>query len=147
MGMNWQHDFADRPRFVDPVAKRRAHMAFWRGVIAGGMIVASVFIAGSAFAGDTAEWGGTGCKLVLIEDMAHVAEVRCKNVHTFDVIMNEAVMTAGDVSVHLVIFHGPGDERDLFLITPAPGYLAEPAQMMIREWDGETALIFPFVGS
>lgn len=104
-------------------------------------------IAAPAHAGDTAEWLGTGCRLIPTPDALHVAEVNCRNVLTSGAALNEGTMTAGDLAVHVAILHGPGDIPDRFAITPMPGFFAEPPMLTLDENTRGTVLIFEFVGS
>jgi hypothetical protein len=103
--------------------------------------------AAPAFAGNVADFGGTGCKLVPVTGQAHVAEVQCHNVHTTGPAFDVGIMSANGIEVQVSIDHGPGDEPDTLMVLPYDGYYAEPSVMVIREWDGETALIFEWVGS
>lgn len=128
-------------------AARKARRAFWRGVTVGGLVIGACFIGGAAFGGDTANFGGTGCRLIPVTGQAHVAEVQCHNVHTMGAAFDDGVMEAGGLTVGLSVAHGPGDEPDAFVITPGSGFYADPAVLVIPEWDGATALIFEFVGA
>ncbi len=140
----WQ-DFVPMPSYLPmPEAKRKARRAFLYGAVIFGLIGLA---AGAAFGGDTANWGGTGCRLIPVTGQAYVAEVQCHNVHTMGAAFDDGVMEAGGLRVILSVAHGPGDEPDTFVITPGGGFYADPAVMVIPEWDGATAFIFEFVGA
>lgn len=101
---------------------------------------------GSAMAQDTADWGGTGCRLIPVTGKAHVAEVLCQNVTTAGNAVTEGAMTAGGLTVGLIVLHQPGDLPDEFTIIPPPGYFAKPPTMSLREHTQGVVLVLPWVG-
>lgn len=117
--------------------------AFVYGAVIFGVIG---FMAGAAFAGDTASWDGTGCTLVPIEGQDHVAEVRCTNVETRGDSFTIGDMGIEGLSVHLTILHGPGGIPDYFTITPGPGFIALPPDMSLNENARGVAKIMPWIG-
>lgn len=121
--------------------------AFKRGMFLGAVAMAvGVFAADRAYSGDTADYGGTGCTLVPVSGQNHVAELRCTNVETSGQSLVSADLTAGSLTVTLVIQHGPGNVPDQFTAT-SPGYIAEPQTLILDEWTSGTVRIFEFVGS
>lgn len=127
-----------------PEAKRKARSAFWRGAVIFG---AMGFGAGYAWAGDTVNFGGTGCTITPVDGQTHVAEVRCKNVHTSGEAISDGTMEVDGLYVHMTVFHGPGDTPDHFYAVPPDGFIAVPPALMLSEWSGGVILIYPFVGS
>jgi hypothetical protein len=101
-------------------------------------------IAAPAWASDSAMFGGTGCKLVLTPGQAHVAEVHCRNILEGGSPVNAATLTAGWLSVDLIIRHQPGDIPDRFEVIPPDGYSG--GAVNVPE-DGEgVILILPYLG-
>jgi hypothetical protein len=141
-------DFVPLPTYL-PIgeAKRSAWRAFWRGIVIGGLMTGAAFIGGAAWGGDTADFGGTGCQLVPVSGQAHVAEMRCHNVHTSGQSRDEAAVDAGGITVVLRVFHGPGDSPDSFIALPPDGYFAEPPVLTLNEWQSGVIRILPFVGA
>jgi hypothetical protein len=109
-------------------------------------LLLSLALAAPAAAQDAAFWGGTGCKMVQVAGLAHVAEVRCRNVETTGAAFNEGAMLAGDLVAHVAILHGPGDVPDQFIITPPEGFVAVPPVLVLDEWTEGVAVILPWVG-
>jgi hypothetical protein len=141
-------DSVPLPQFVEArEAKRKAFTAFIRGSIFGAILASGAFIASAAMGGDTADFGGTGCTVALVEGQTHVAEVRCHNVHTTGQSRDEGEIEAGDFTVELRVFHGPGDVPDNFIAMPPDGYYAEPSVLSLNEWTSGVILILPFAGS
>lgn len=163
--MSWARGFAEhgydpeprpRPDWVmdAPVritkaeADARSWRSFWQGVAFGGLMVGASFIAGAAFSGDTASFGGTGCTLVPVHGMAHVAEVRCRNIETggYEAEVG-ADLTSYTLTVHLLLDQGPGKVPDSFTITPPDGYFADPETLILDEFTEGTIRIYQFVGA
>jgi hypothetical protein len=128
-------------------ANRKASRAFWRGLVIGGMLVGATFIGGAALAGDAASFGGTGCQLVPIEGRAHIAEARCENVETSGQSLVEADLTAGGLTVRLVLMQAPGHQPDSFTIVPPDGFIADPQTLVLDEFTSGVVRIFQFVGA
>jgi hypothetical protein len=107
--------------------------------------MALLCLAAPAHAQDAVDWGGTGCKLVAVQDRAHVAEVTCWNRLTTGNWVTEGIMTAGDVVVSVSAIHGPGDDPDSFTFT-APGFIMQPGSFDLEEHTQGVALVFPWSG-
>lgn len=110
-------------------------------------LILTAFIASPAFAGNTADFQGTGCTLVPVSGQAHVAELHCSNTHTSGAAFTEGAMTADGLTVNVAILHGPGDIPDQFSFAPMPGFYADPPSMMLDEHTSGVVLIFEYVGS
>jgi hypothetical protein len=132
-------------RITKAEADRKAQRAFTYAAVIFGILG---FGAGYAFAGDTANYGGTGCTLVPVEGEAHIAEARCTNIQIggYQSVVG-ADLTAGTLTVHLLLDQGPGKVPDSFTITPPDGYFADPETLILDEFTEGTIRIYPFVGA
>ncbi len=141
--MSWQRGYRDDDTdapFEWWVTAYDARRRVTRAVIISAVIFGLAgFSAGAVWGGDTADFGGTGCQLVPVAGQAHVAEMRCHNVHTSGQSRDEATVDAGGITVVLRVFHGPGDSPD--------GYFAEPPVLTLNEWQSGVIRILPFVGA
>lgn len=136
------------PQYVEvKTAKRREFTRFAQGSVFGAILATGAFIGSAAFGGDTADFGGTGCTLIPVSGQGHVAEVRCKNVHTSGPSRDAGEMEVAGLTVGLQVFHGPGDDPDDFIALAPDGYFAEPPVLTLNEWASGVILILPFVGS
>ena len=98
------------------------------------------------WAQDTADFGGTGCKIIPIEGQAHSAEVHCTNAETTGQSYDEGALTVGDLTLGLSISHGLGKVPDTFTLFSPEGYVVIPDQMTLDENTRGLALVYPFFG-
>lgn len=110
-------------------------------------LIIALACASPAFAGDTANWGGTGCKLTPVHGQAHVAEITCRNVLTIGLMFTEGVMQIDALAVSVSIDHAPDALPDTFTLIPSPGYTVQPGIMVLDENQRGKALVFPYSGS
>ncbi len=109
-------------------------------------LVAAAFLALPASAQDAAYWGGTGCVLVPVEGQAHIAEARCVNLLTGYQPWTEADITAGGLTVHLSVLHGPDRVPDEFTVTVPDGFVAVPPVLVLDEDQTGVVRIMPYLG-
>ena len=109
-------------------------------------ILATLAFTLPAAAQDAAMWHGTGCVLVPVEGEAWVAEARCVNVLTYDQPWTEGDMTAGGITVHLSVLHGPDDVPDTFTLTPPEGFVAVPPVLVLDEDTRGVVRVMPWLG-
>jgi hypothetical protein len=109
-------------------------------------LVALACLAAPAFAGPVADFGGTGCQIVLVSGQAHVAEVHCHNVETRGSAYDEGAIDTGGLVVGLTIWHGPGDVPDRFTLTAPDGHVVQPDVLVLDEDTRGAALVYPWVG-
>lgn len=108
--------------------------------------VLTLLLALPAQAQDAAYWGGTGCVLVPVEGQAHIAEARCINLLTGYQPWTEADITAGGLTVHLSVLHGPDRVPDQFVVTPPDGFVAVPPVLVLDEDQTGVVRIIPWLG-
>lgn len=110
------------------------------------LVLSALILALPAQAQDAAYWGGTGCVLVPVEGQAHIAEARCVNLLTGYQPWTEADMTAGGLTVHLSVLHGPDRVPDEFTVTPPDGFVAVPPVLVLDEDQVGTILLYRYLG-
>ena len=71
----------------------------------------------------------------------------CRNVLTQSLALTEADITAGGITVRVTVQHMNGDTPDMFTVTPAPGFNAEPPVLVLDEHSQGVVRIFPFLGA
>lgn len=129
-------------------ADRKAIRSFWRGACFGALLATGAFAASAAWAQDSADWGGTGCQLVPVEGQAHVFEARCRNIETGGYsFLVAADLTAGGITVRLILEQEPGKIPDAFTIVPPDGYFADPSPMILDEFTRGTIRIYEWAGA
>ena len=116
-------------------------------MIALALAVLALMLASCAVFGQTAMFGQTGCTLTPVADQPHVAEITYANVLEGGEPISEGVMTAGGLTVWLVIHHAPGDVPDLFSFAAPDGYQVIPPDLELPEGRQAVALVYEWVGS
>ena len=103
-----------------------------------------------AGAGDAVFFAGTGCRLVLVEGQAHVAEVHCRNRITAGLGTERGRMEAGGIGVGVAIVSTSepviGQSPDVFSFEPDPGYFVDPPDLVIDEHGADFARVFVWSG-
>jgi len=114
------------------------------------VIIASIFLAFPAHAGDTYTWGSAFYPSTIVlgptEAPGAVAQVTFDNktVHRDEDV--SFVLDLGDLAVTVDASVGRGLTPDRFTVTPPAGYFAVPESLDVAEDDVGVILVLPFLG-